>query len=111
MSEEILSAAGLLDANAVQRRQIADISADLARARSDLAAAIQSRDQALASAEAERAARIAVESQLGAALAEAARLEETLRQAARMFTIMGARRVIAAALDDPSVDQAHRIKK
>lgn len=39
-----------------------------------------------------------LESQLGAAYAEIARLTEALKHAARMFTIKGARRIVADAL-------------
>lgn len=44
------------------------------------------------------------ESALGTAQAEITRLEDALRDAAQMFTIIGARKVIAAALNDSRIE-------
>jgi len=54
-----------------------------------------------------------IQSQLGTATAEIARLEAALNQAARMFTIIGARRIIADALGDATIEDTvhHRRRK
>lgn len=75
-----------------------DIEAELARAQSDLAAALQSRDQALRSADAANAAAATRESVLGAAYEEITRLTEVLQQVRRMKTIIGARKIVDQAI-------------
>jgi hypothetical protein len=52
-----------------------------------------------------------VQTQLGTAQAEIARLEAALRQAAQMFTIIGARRIIAEALRDAACRAPHHKRK
>lgn len=104
MSHDIMAASA--DLALVER-----LRAELARAETDRAAALASRDQALAAESAERARRVQIETELGTAQAEIGRLSEVLRHAARMFTIMGARKVIAQALDDATVDRPHRRKE
>lgn len=79
-------------------RHIAAQDSDLARARSDLATAIQSRDQARSAEAAERDKRTALESQLGAAYEEITRLTEALRQVRRKLSIRGARKVVDQAI-------------
>ena len=76
--------------------------AEIARLETDRAAAVQARDQALAAARAEMAARVRLESQLSQAHEEIARLEEVLRQARRKVSIRGARKVIDAAIGKES---------
>ena len=79
---------------------------DLAPELDDLSAAYArletERDQALARARAELAARVTLESQLGQAHEEIARLEEVLRAARGRMSIRGARKLIDAAIGKES---------